>query len=85
MIAMGVTTGVVATAIVQTGRGVIGTLSRSPLFMFGVGMIAGYYTHKYRKEIISVSRYSAEQSRDFLVRQKENLKEILAEKSEKTE
>ena len=83
MLAMGVATGVAATVIVQTGKGLLLTLSRNPLFMFGVGIITGCYAHKYRKEIISVSRYSADQSRDYIVRQKQHLQVILKEREEK--
>lgn len=79
MIAKGVATGVAVSTIVQTGRGIVGTLARNPLVMFGLGVAAGYFAHKYRKEIISVTRNAAEQSRDFVIRQKENLQDMLTE------
>jgi len=85
MIAKGVATGVAATIIVETGRGAIGTLAKNPFFMFGLGLATGYFTHKYRKEIISATHKTAEQSKDFVLRQKENLKELFGETEEVVE
>jgi len=62
---------VAATTIVQTGKGVMTTLARHPLVMFSLGIAAGYLAHKYRKEIISITSKTAEQSKDFVLRQKE--------------
>ncbi|MGZ8144899.1 MAG: hypothetical protein ACXWTG_12120, partial [Methylosarcina sp.] len=36
-VAKGITTGVAASIIVQTGRSAIGTLTKNPLFVFGMG------------------------------------------------
>jgi len=47
-----------------------------------VGITAGYLTHKYRKEIISITSKTAEQSKDFVLRQKENLRGLIAETQE---
>ncbi|MGZ8196306.1 MAG: hypothetical protein ACXWTH_11840, partial [Methylosarcina sp.] len=55
-VAKGVATGVAASIIVQTGRSAIGTLTKNPLFVFGMGLAVGYFANKYRKEILSVSR-----------------------------
>ena len=85
VVAKGVATGVAATTIIQTGKGVISTLAKHPLVMFSLGIAAGYLAHKYRKEIISISSKTAEQSKDFVLRQKENLKDLLAEAQEVTE
>jgi hypothetical protein len=85
VIAKGVTTAVAATTIVQTGKGVMSSLAKHPLVMFGLGIAAGYLAHKYRKEIISISSKTAEQGKDFVLRQKENLKDLLAEAQEDTE
>lgn len=78
-VAKGIATGVAASLIVQTGKSAAGTLVKNPLFVFGVGMLAGYYASKYRKEILSVSRQAARQGSDFIARQKEHLKEFVAE------
>ena len=79
LVVKGVATAVAASAIIQSGKGIISTLARHPFVMFGLGIAAGYLTHKYRKEIISITSKTTEQSRDFVLRQKENLKELLAE------
>jgi hypothetical protein len=34
-------------------------LSRHPWFIVGLGVIAGYHLHKYRKEIIESARQAA--------------------------
>jgi len=78
-IVTGVGTTIAASTIIQTGKGVMGTLSKHPLVMLGLGITAGYLTHKYRKEIISITSKTAEQSKDFILRQKEALKDLLAE------
>ncbi len=77
-IAIGVVTGVAATVIVQTGGGIIRTLAKNPLVTFGAGVIAGYLTYKYRKEIIALSNHSADHGKDFVSRQKQDFKNILA-------
>ena len=82
VIVKGVATAVAASTIIQTGKGVISTLAKHPLVMFSLGIAAGYLAHKYRKEIISISSKTAEQSKDFILRQKENLKDLLAEARE---
>lgn len=83
-IAIGVATGVAATVIVQTGGGIIKTLSKNPLVTFGAGVIAGYLTHKYRKEIIALSNHSAEHGKDFVLRQKQGFKNMLAASQQDT-
>jgi len=75
----GVGTTIAASTIIQTGKGVMATLSRHPLVMLGLGITAGYLTHKYRKEIISITSKTAEQSKDFILRQKEAIKDLIAE------
>jgi hypothetical protein len=79
VIVKGVATAVVASTIIQTGKGVMTTLAKHPLVMFSLGIAAGYLAHKYRKEIISITSKTAEQSKDFVLRQKENLRDMIAE------
>jgi hypothetical protein len=69
----------VATAIVETGISLSKTIARQPVVLLGLGMILGYMTHKYRKEIIAISSHTAEQGKNFIVQQKINLGEMLAE------
>ncbi|MGZ8903369.1 MAG: hypothetical protein ACXW0H_07420 [Methylobacter sp.] len=85
MIAKGVATGVAVSTRVQTGRGAFSTLAKSPLFMFGLGLATGYFAHKYRKEIISATHKTAEQSKDFVLRQNENIIGMLGESREAAE
>jgi hypothetical protein len=56
--------------------------SRHPVITFGLGLAAGYFIHKYRKEIIDAANQAGEQGRDFVLRQKENLADIIAETRE---
>lgn len=78
MIGVGIVTGVAATAIIQTGRGILATVVKSPLVVLGLGVASGYFAHKYRKEIITLSNQAGEQSKDFVLRQKQGLQQILA-------
>ena len=54
-------------------------LARYPLVTFSLGVAAGYFIHKYRKEIIEASQAATEKSKEFVLHQKENLGDILAE------
>ena len=85
VIVKGVATAVAASTIIQTGKNVISTLAKNPIVMFSLGITAGYLAHKYRKEIISIANKTAEQSKDFVLRQKENLRDLVAEAQEDTE
>ncbi len=82
MVAKGVATAVAASTIIQTGKGFMNTLAKHPLVVFGLGIAAGVLVHKYRKEIILITSKTAEQSKDFVLRQKENLRDLLAEAQE---
>ena len=48
-------TGAVVTAGSSAGKSVIRRFFTHPLVLFGLGVAAGYYLHKYRKSIISTS------------------------------
>lgn len=82
LVIQGVSTAVAASVIIKTGQGIVGSLARSPLLLFSVGVVAGYFTHKYRKEIITITSKTAEQGKDFIVRQKEHVQEMLAQSQE---
>jgi len=73
-----VMTAVVATSIVQSGRGVAGVLAKNPWVMFGLGLATGYLAHKYRREIIALSTKTAVHGRDFIIRQKQGLETLLS-------
>lgn len=82
LVVKGVATALAAATIIETGKGVMTRLAKHPLIMFSMGITAGFFVHKYRKEIISITSKTAEQSKDFVLRQKENLKDLLAETQE---
>ncbi len=63
----------------NTRKGIVKTLSRHPLVVFGLGLAAGYLIHKYRKEIISGATRLSEQGKDFVLQQKESLEDLVAE------
>lgn len=79
LVVKGVATAVAAAAIIETGKGVMVTFAKRPIIMFGMGLLSGYLVHKYRKEILLLTGKTAEQSKDFLIQQKEQLKELLEE------
>lgn len=85
MLAKAVVTGVVVSTINQTGRTVMRSITRHPLLMFGLGLATGYVAHKYRKEIIAAAGNAADQGKSFVLRQKENLLDLVAESREAAE
>lgn len=85
LVVKGVATTVAAATIIETGKGVMTALAKQPLVMFTLGIATGFLVHKYRKEIISVTGKTAEQGKDFILRQKENLKDLIAESQEDDE
>lgn len=72
-------TGTAIAASTSTGSSFMSTLSKHPLLVFGLGLAAGYMAHKYRKEIIAAATRMSEQSKDFVLHQKENLEDLVAE------
>jgi hypothetical protein len=79
LFASGVATGVLVTVIVETGKGAVSILARNPLFVFGAGFMSGYFTHKYRKEIILSANKVKKHSKDFVSRQKSSFVDMLEE------
>ncbi len=71
-----VATGAAATPV---GRSWLGRVLGHPLVLFGLGVAVGYSIHKYRKEIIESANRAAEKSKDFVLQQRENLEDIVAE------
>lgn len=72
LLAKSITTGVAVSTINHTGRSIISSLIKHPLIMFGVGLTAGYFVGKYRKEIISMAKETADQSKRFIQKNKDN-------------
>ena len=75
-----------ATAVcTHTGRGIMSNFFRHPLVLIGIGAAAGFYAHKYRKEIIGYTSSVTGMSKDFVLQQKENLEDLVAEGQEAEE
>lgn len=74
--------GSVASATVSTGGKLMSKISKHPVLVFGLGVVAGYFVYKYRKEIISSTTKAVDAGRDFVLNQKENLEDIVAESKE---
>jgi hypothetical protein len=59
------------------------TLLRNPLVLLAGGIAAGYLLHKYEKEIIQFLARASGMGKDFVLHQRENLEDLLAEAQEK--
>ncbi|CAG1023033.1 hypothetical protein DOJK_02049 [Patescibacteria group bacterium] len=79
LVVKSVATAVVATAIVEAGIGLSKVIAKQPVVVFGLGIVSGYITHKYRKEIIAISSHTAKQSKDFVMQQKQHVSDMLHE------
>lgn len=77
-----VVAGTLATATVNTGGKLMSILAKRPLVVFGAGMVAGYFVYKYRKEIIASASKTIDAGKDFVLHQKENLEDLVAEAKE---
>ena len=69
----------------KTGGSLMKRLARHPLLMFGLGMVAGVVVYKYRKQIIASAVEVGEKGKDFVLKQKENLEDIVASTQEEGE
>lgn len=74
--------GTVASALLETSGKFMSKLVKSPVMVFGLGVVAGYFVYKYRKEIIANTNKAVDASKDFILQQKENLEDIVAEAKE---
>ena len=74
--------GSMASATAHTGRRLMNNVAKHPVLVFGLGLVAGYLVYKYRKEIISSTTKVVEAGKDFVLQQKENLEDIVAESKE---
>lgn len=79
LVVKSVATAVVATAIVEAGISLSKAVAKQPLVLFSLGIMSGYLTHKYRKEILAISSHTAKQSKEFIVQQKQHIDEMLDE------
>jgi hypothetical protein len=74
--------GSMTSATIHSGRRLMGNIAKHPVLVFGLGVAAGYLVYKYRKEIISSTTKVVDASKDFVLQQKENLEDIIAETKE---
>lgn len=58
-------------------RGLLHSLSKHPLLVLGLGIAAGYFVHKYRREILGGATRLGEKSKDFVLQQRESLEDLL--------
>lgn len=61
------------------GKGLLGGLLRNPLVFVAAGLAAGYLMHKYEKEIVETVAKATGMGKDFVLHQKENLDDLIAE------
>ncbi|MDF1583122.1 MAG: hypothetical protein P1P78_07410 [Methyloprofundus sp.] len=77
--------GAVMSAGAQTGKSIMSKIAKHPLLLVGIGMVAGYYAHKHRKDIIASVSSVTGKGKDFVLQQKENLEDLVAESKEAQE
>lgn len=75
----GVFMGFIISGVTHASKSLTRALIRHPLTLFSTGMVAGFVAHKYRKEIIAIGTQTARESKNFVLRQKENLLDLVAE------
>lgn len=78
----GAAAGLAVATQTTTGKGFMSILAKHPLLVFSLGAATGYLAHKYRKEIIEAATRATEQGKDFVLHQKENLEDLVAEYKE---
>lgn len=76
---VGAAIGIAAATQTHTGKGFMSVFSKHPFLVFTAGVAAGYFAHKYRKEIIASATRATEMGKDFVMHQKENLEDLVAE------
>lgn len=64
------------------GKGLLGGLLRNPLVVLATGVAAGYLLFKYQKEIVASLSKLTGMGKDFVLQQKENLDDLIAEAKE---
>jgi hypothetical protein len=72
--------GATMAAGLAAGSGLVrATLFRNPLVLIAGGIAAGYLFHKYEKEIALALAKASDAGKDFVLKQKESLNDLVAE------
>lgn len=74
--------GSIASAVVYSGSKIMSIAVKNPIVVFGLGLASGFLIHKYRKEIIASTTKVVDAGKDFVLQQKENLEDLVAETKE---
>lgn len=74
--------GSIASAIVYSGSKFMSIAVKNPVVVFGLGLVSGFLIHKYRKDIIASTTKVVDAGKDFVLQQKENLEDLVAETKE---
>ncbi len=72
----------IASAVVYSGSKVMSVAVKHPVVVFGLGLVSGFLIHKYRKDIIASTTKVVDAGKDFVLQQKENLEDLVAETKE---
>jgi len=78
-LAKGVFMGIIISGVTHASNSITRALIRHPIALFSTGAVFGYLAHKYRKEILAIGCRTASESKSFVLRQQENLLDMLAE------
>ncbi|MGZ4958862.1 MAG: hypothetical protein ACXV7J_06400 [Methylomonas sp.] len=81
----GVAMGIIISGITRASRSITGVLIKHPLALFSTGVLTGYLTHKYRKEIVTLASRTAVESKNVVLRQREHLSDFIAEINEENQ
>ena len=76
--------GSLASVTVHKGANLMSKLLKNPIVVFSAGVVAGVLVYKYRKEIIATANKAIDSGKDFVLQQKENLEDIVAETKEES-
>ncbi len=74
--------GSIASAVVYSGSKIMSVAVKNPVVVFGLGLVSGFLIHKYRKDIIASTTKVVDAGKDFVLQQKENLEDLVAETKE---
>jgi hypothetical protein len=81
----GVVMGIIISGITHASKSLTSALVRHPLSFFSMGLATGYLAQKHRKEIIAIGSRTVVESKNFVLRQKENLGDLIAEIKEESQ